>query len=80
MKNIDLGRLQADIQESPLLQNPIEGNVNDLVQQYNATIRSILDDHGPVITKYMIDRTNMPWYKSRYFRLNEKTGGQRGGI
>ena len=62
LKYIDIDRLYADVQQSSLVQMWVYDGVDDLVQQHDATLTRILDEHAPLKTQYITDRLNIPWY------------------
>jgi hypothetical protein len=59
--SIDVEAFKADINSSPLILTPASG-IDELVQQYNESLTSILDKHAPIITKKVHIRPNTPWY------------------
>ena len=61
IRDIDMDKFKSDIQASTLLSHPAD-DVNELVEQYNSVLTTIMDDHAPVITKYVTDRSGSPWY------------------
>ena len=59
--DIDKEKFAQDIQGSDLITDPAE-ELDDLVNQYNSSLSSILDKHAPVRTKQVMLRHNTPWY------------------
>ena len=62
LKQIDMVKFKADIQNSALVHDPSSGSMDEMVEQYNETLARILDQHAPLITKYVKDRSHAPWY------------------
>ena len=61
IRDIDSEKFAQDIQGSTLISDPAE-DLDDLVNQYNSSLGSILDKHAPVRTKQVMLRSNTPWY------------------
>lgn len=57
---IDLSKFHEDITKSDLILNPAD-DLDKLCSQYNLTLRSILDNHAPVITKFVPKKSPAPW-------------------
>ena len=78
LKDIDLDRFKADVEASQLLQAPPNTGVNELVHQYNQSLSNILDNHAPLKTKYVTDRTDTPWYNEEVLEAKrEKRRAER---
>ena len=65
LKKIDMVKFKEDIKNSPIVQAPVDSNVDDLVKQYNDTLTNILDQHAPLVTKHMRDKSEAPWYNEQ---------------
>jgi len=61
LKDIDVQAFQDDIQCDPVLADP-DGNLDQLVDAYNAGLTSILDKHAPLCTKTVTYRPHFPWF------------------
>ena len=61
LKSVDITKLKEDIRNSQLYQNP-PNDLNMLLVCYNTTLRSLLDDHAPVCSRYVSTRPRPPWF------------------
>jgi hypothetical protein len=61
LKNMDKDKFRQDIQELPLLKNPMD-DIDSLSMQYNSDLESLLDKHAPMQTKSLYVRPLAPWY------------------
>ena len=61
IRNVDIEAFKADIIDCPLILTP-ENDIDKLVDQYNGSLSSILDNHAPIITKKVHIRPNTPWF------------------
>ena len=61
LKSIDLTKLKEDIRNSQLQQNP-PNDLYMLLDCYNTTLRSLLDDHAPVCSRRIATRPRPPWF------------------
>ena len=64
VNNIDEKIFQQDIMSSVLYSHPAT-DIDNLVKQYDNTLRSIFDKHAPLTTKEIRDRPNTPWYNEQ---------------
>ncbi|XP_013874896.1 uncharacterized protein LOC106525272, partial [Austrofundulus limnaeus] len=72
LKAIDLILFNQDIQDISL--NTKFASVNDYVNHYNSSLRSILDTHAPVKTRTVTFSRSAPWFTSELRRM--KTAGR----
>ena len=66
-KDLDIAALTCDIDESSLTSADVRSSwtsVSEAVQQYDDTLKHIIDKHAPVITKEVKIRPNTSWYTS----------------
>ncbi len=61
LKSIDIGAFSKDLAESNVVQHPTN-DLNKLVNDYNTTLRSILDKHAPIRKRQMVVRHHEPWF------------------
>ena len=61
LKSIDITKLKENIHNSQLYQNP-PNDLNMLLDCYNTTLRSLLDDHAPVCSRHVFTRPRPPWF------------------
>ena len=61
LRNINLEDFRHDIEMSPLTTDPCT-NLDDLVDQYDNTLRSLMDKHVPETTRTITLRPHTPWY------------------
>ena len=48
------------------------GEIDNLVKQYNLTLKSITDHHAPLKTKVLRARPSAPWYSAEFFFLTRR--------
>lgn len=60
-RNIDLAKFQADIKNSPIFKTDQTNSLSTFVSAYNS-LRSILDEHAPIIRKVVKPDKNEPWF------------------
>ena len=60
LKSIDMNAFQLAIADSDLFLDPPD-NPEDLAMCYNNTLKKILDDHAPLVTRTTISRPRVPW-------------------
>ena len=61
LKSIDITKLKENIRNSQLYQNP-PNDLNMLLDCYNTTLRSLLDDHAPVCSRHVSTRPRPSWF------------------
>ncbi|XP_028519056.1 uncharacterized protein LOC114576505 [Exaiptasia diaphana] len=61
LRSVNTKNLESDIQNSLLVAAP-KVTLDELVEQYNATLKSIVDVHAPVKTRWLTIRPHAPWY------------------
>ncbi|CAH3165381.1 unnamed protein product, partial [Porites evermanni] len=61
LKSIDITKLEEDIRNSQLYQDP-SNDLNMLLDCYNTTLRSLLDDHEPVCSRHVSTRPRPTWF------------------
>ena len=61
LKSIDITKLKEDIRNSQLYKDP-PNDLNMLLDCYNTTLRSPLDDHAPVCSCHVSTRPRPPWF------------------
>jgi hypothetical protein len=66
INSIDIDQFCCNLDNSSLIQAP-PGDLNDLVQLYNATLSGLLDKHAPLKTKTV--RESNPWFTPELKRL-----------
>ena len=62
LKDIDIELFMKDLKESPLSSIDSVNDVDCMVKIYNDSLASTLDNHAPLITRQIYDRSNAPWY------------------
>jgi len=60
IKTIDIDAFSADLLDLPLLRHPAS-TLDELVDQYDSGIRSVIDKHAPLRTKRIVLRQPAPW-------------------
>ena len=60
-KKFDADAFTADLRLSSLIQNPAR-SVDDLQEQYDTVLRSLVDKHAPLCTKSVTIHPVTPWY------------------
>ncbi|XP_068719650.1 uncharacterized protein [Montipora capricornis] len=60
LKSIDMNAFQLAIADSDLYLDPPD-NPEDLAMCYNNTLKKILDDHAPLVTRTAINRPRVSW-------------------
>ncbi|XP_068728057.1 uncharacterized protein [Montipora capricornis] len=61
LKSIDITKLKEAIRNSQLHQDPPD-DLNMLLDCYNTTLKSLLDEHAPVCSRHVITRPRRPWF------------------
>ena len=61
LREIDIDEFRKDIETSEMYTHP-GTNVVDLTNQYNATLRELLDEHAPVTERLVNVQSKCPWY------------------
>ena len=61
LKLIDITKLEEDICNSQLYQD-LPNDLNMLLDCYNTTLRSLLDDHAPVCFRHVSTRPRPLWF------------------
>ena len=62
LNNLDHVALAKDVAESDLILNPEADNFDNLVNQYNTVLLSILNKHTPLCKRIVTDRPRLPWF------------------
>ena len=64
LKNIDIKQFQKDVEALFLKQDASSTNrdIDDLVQQYNQKLLTVIDEHAPMKKRDVIIRTDEKWY------------------
>ena len=62
--NICMTSFRADILDSSLIKNP-KNELHDLCDQYTSVLTSLLDKHGPLQTKKVVEKAPTPWMTSK---------------
>ncbi len=70
-KQIDTKHFKEDICVSELC-NTTWSNVDEMADCYNKTLRSILDKHAPIKSKFLIARQTVPWFNDKLKKLKAK--------
>ena len=66
INNIDIEQFCSDLENSTLIKSP-SADLNELVQQYNTTLSTLLDKHAPLTSK-TVKKSN-PWFTSDLKKL-----------
>ena len=61
LKSIDMTAFDQDLAYSKLCQSPPD-DINELVECYNSTLKSVLDKHAPLKTKVIVELPHVPWF------------------
>ena len=63
IKDIDVDSFRRDILNSKLnKQSTFDASLDEIVEEYNATLQSLLDKHAPETIKTLKPRPKQPWY------------------
>ena len=68
--SINIERFIDDIEQSSLITDP-PAELDDLVNCYNKTLSTILDNHAPVLTKQIRSIHSNPWFTPALQKLKE---------
>jgi exonuclease III len=60
LKTLDIEKFKDDLKASDLISNP-STSLDGLVDQYNNTLKAVLDKHAPETEKTVVIRPNTPW-------------------
>ena len=71
LKMIDHAHFTRDIRESNLITNP-KSDLSGLIDQYNETLRTILEKHAPLKSKTVTLRPSNPWYNENITEAKKK--------
>ena len=77
LKSIDVDRFTDDIGTSSLCQNPPE-DLNALINCYDSTLSSVLNQHAPLQSRSITIRSRAPWLTMTSRVLNVKRGKPNG--
>ena len=61
LKAINMESLNKELSTTGLCQAP-PNDLEELVNCYNETLRSVLDKHAPLTTKTIVERARVPWF------------------
>ena len=70
-RNFDLGQFRKDIQNSDLIKNP-KSDLSALIDQYNLTLKNILNKHAPLKSKYVSEKPIAPWINPHIVTLKRE--------
>ena len=70
-RQIDIKHFKEDICASEL-RNTTRSNVDEMADCYNKTLRSTLDKHAPIKSKFLITRQTVPWFNDKLKKLKAK--------
>ncbi len=59
--SIDIAKFKEDISNTDMVHNPAS-SVDELVSQYNHTLKDLLDRHAPEKSRVVVDRPLIPWF------------------
>ena len=62
IRSINKKLLRDEISNTDLWKNLLSYNLDSLVNAYNNTLKSVLDNHTPAITKTVIKRPTVSWF------------------
>ena len=71
IQNINIEQFVKDVEASDLCSNP-EDNLDDLIEQYNTTLHTILDKHSPQIRKIKRHNPLSPWFTEEHKLLQRE--------
>ena len=71
LKHIDLSVFRDDLQNSTLITSPAL-DLEDLLTQYDTTLRQLMDKHAPLKTKTVTIRPVTPWYNNEIDKEKKK--------
>ena len=72
LKNIDIDKFKSDIQNSELSKNYQSLDLESLVNEYDITLKNILEDHAPLIVRKRAGLAKEPWYDDRVKKARRK--------
>ena len=58
---IDMYKFSADLEESALIRSPLNDDLSLVIDQFNSTLQSMIDNHAPIIRRSRILRP-APWF------------------
>ena len=61
LRSIDFDQFSVNLRESPLFLN-LPDDLDCLVNRFNCVLRSLLDTHAPLKTKFIVMRPAAPWF------------------
>ena len=71
-RSLDVDALMSDLSSSELVQSPPD-DVDDAFACYNSTLRSLLDKHAPLQTRWVSRRSTARWYDDECREAKRKT-------
>ena len=77
LKAINKQQFLEDIRNSSLCRDP-PNTLDELVECYNNTLRSVLDKHAPVRARHLKSQSRPPWFNDEIVKARrERRGAER---
>ena len=58
---IDMYKFSSDFEESALIRSPLNDDLSLVIDQFNSTLQSMIDNHAPIIRRSVTLRPYAPW-------------------
>ncbi|XP_038062322.1 uncharacterized protein LOC119732790 [Patiria miniata] len=71
IRKIDIDAFRKDILASPLYTAPAS-DLNQLVHQYESTLKDLLNQHAPLISRNISCRPHAPWYNEHIHKAKQE--------
>ena len=59
---IDMYKFSSDLEESALIRSPLNDDLSLVIDQFNSTLQSMIDNHAPIIRRSVTLRPYAPWF------------------
>ena len=62
LRAIDIDKFSSDLEDSALIRTPLNDDLSLAVDQFNSSLRSIIDNHAPIVQRSVTLRPNATWF------------------
>ena len=59
---IDMYKFSSDLEESALIRSPLNDDLSLVIDQFNSTLQSMIDNHAPIIRRSVTLPPYAPWF------------------
>ena len=62
LRAIDMYKFSSDLEESALIKSPLNDDLSLVIDQFNSTLQSMIDNHAPIIRRSVTLRPYASWF------------------